>query len=149
MILFMNGLINNIIIPIQSTLSNTYYVSGKVVNIPSIISFLIFSLVNIPINHLLDKRGIRFGLLLGNSIYLVGIAICCLINAAFPFLIIGYLIFSFGQPFIVNVPAKIAAYWFLPENVLLNLVREILQHLYLLEAISLDQVQDLPFQLQL
>jgi len=119
-LLFLNGLINNIITPIQTTLSNTYDVSSKVVNIPSIISFLTFSLANIPVSNLLDKRGIRFGLILGNSIYLAGIVICCFINAAFPLLIVGYLIFSVGQPFIVNIPAKLAAQWFLPENVYYN-----------------------------
>ena len=113
-LLFLNGLINNIITPIQSTLSKTYGVSNKVVNIGSIISFLMFSMVNIPINHILDKRGLRFGLIVGNSIYLVGIIICCFINVAFPLVIVGYLAFSFGQPFVVNVPAKLAAYWFLP-----------------------------------
>ena len=114
MILFLNGLMNNIAIPIQSTLALTYNVSSKLVNIGTIVSFLIFSIANIPSNYLLDKRGLRFGLLLGNSIYFVGIVICCFINVGFPFLIAGYLVFSFGQPFIVNIPAKLATYWFLP-----------------------------------
>ena len=50
----------------------------------------------------------------GISIYAVGIMLVCFLNKAFPLLIIGFLIFSFGQPFILNLSAKIATYWFLP-----------------------------------
>lgn len=89
----------------------------------TILSFLAFLLVNMPANYILDKRGIKFGFMVGNGIYLVGIVLSCCINAGFPFVIGGYLIFVMGQPFILNIPAKIATYWFLPENVRIYLFR--------------------------
>lgn len=113
----LNGLLNNIIIPIASKLSDTYGYSAKIINSPIIVSFLVFSLINIPVNHFLDKRGIKTGYMIGLSFYAVGMLLVCFINKAFPLLIIGYIIFSFGQPFILNLPAKIATYWFFPQNV--------------------------------
>jgi hypothetical protein len=95
-----------------------------VVNLSTIISFLIFLIVNLPANYILDNRGIKFGFLIGNSIYLLGIVLSCCINIGFPFVMIGYLFFTIGQPFILNIPAKIATYWFFPENVQLILLRD-------------------------
>lgn len=113
----LNGLLNNIIIPIQSKLASIYSLNSKVVNIATILSFLAYLIVNLPINYVLDKKGIRFGIIVGNAIYLLGISLSSCVNAGFPFLIIGYLVFVMGQPFILNSPAKIATYWFFPENV--------------------------------
>jgi hypothetical protein len=115
--MILNGLLNNIIIPIASKLSALYGYSTKVVNMGTILSFLIFSLVNIPINYFLDKKGIQIGFRIGLGLYLTGIIFACLVNAAFPLVIVGYIIFTFGQPFILNTPAKIATYWFFPQNV--------------------------------
>lgn len=115
--MILNGLLNNIIIPIASKLSDTYGYSTKIVNVPTIMSFLVFSLINIPVNHFLDKRGIKTGYVIGLSFYSIGMFLVCFLNKAFPMLIIGYIIFSFGQPFILNLPAKIATFWFFPQNV--------------------------------
>lgn len=94
-----------------------YNVSSGVVNSSLIISFLIFSLANIPINHFIDKKGLRFSFAIGTGLYLIGAFFYCLINVSFPLVIVGYSIFSLGQPFILNCPAKIATFWFLPKNV--------------------------------
>lgn len=117
MMMVLNGMLNNIIIPIESTLSNIYGVSSGIVNLSTILSFLVFLIINVPANYILDKRGIKFGYLLGNSLYLIGAVFVCCINIGFPFAIIGYLLFTLGQPFILNAPAKLATYWFFPENV--------------------------------
>jgi fucose permease len=90
-----------------------------VVNISTILSFLTFLLVNIPANYVLDKRGIKFGFLVGNTCYLIGIVLCCCINLDFDFAMVGYLVFTLGQPFILNVPAELATYWFFPQNVMI------------------------------
>ena len=123
--MILNGLLNNIIIPIATKLSIVYSKSTKIINLPTIISFLIFSLINVPVNHFLDKRGVKTGYMIGLSIYALGIFLICFVSKAFPFLIIGFIVFSFGQPFILNLSAKIATYWFLPENVPISLFREL------------------------
>ena len=115
--MIINGLLNNIIIPIAHKLSVLYGQSTKVVNLATILSFLIFSFINIPINYFLDKRGIKIGYRIGLSLYLTGMFFVCLVNVSFPLVIFGYIIFTFGQPFILNTPAKIATYWFFPQNV--------------------------------
>jgi hypothetical protein len=116
-VMLLNGLLNNIIIPIANKLSVIYDKSERIINIPTILSFLVFSIINIPVNHFLDRRGIKNGYLIGLSLYATGMFLTCLVNKFFPLLIVGYIIFSFGQPFILNLPAKISTYWFLPENV--------------------------------
>lgn len=115
--MILNGLLNNLIIPIAHKLSVIYGQSEKIINLPTILSFLIFSLANIPINFLLDRKGIKVGFKMGLSLYLLGMLLVNLINVSFYFVALGYIIFSFGQPFILNTPAKIATYWFFPENV--------------------------------
>ena len=110
----LNGLLNNIIIPIANKLALLYEQSPKVVNLATIMSFLIFSLINIPINYFLDKKGIKMGYRVGIGLYLLGMFFVCLVNVSFPLVIFGYIIFTFGQPFILNTPAKIATYWFFP-----------------------------------
>lgn len=110
----LNGLLNNIIIPIANKLALLYDQSPKVVNLATIMSFLIFSLINIPINYFLDKKGIKMGYSVGIGLYLLGMFFVCLVNVSFPLVIFGYIIFTFGQPFILNTPAKIATYWFFP-----------------------------------
>jgi hypothetical protein len=65
----------------------------------------------------LDKKGVRFGFLIGGTFYALGLFLCSLINKAFALVIVGYAFISLGQPFILNSPAKIATYWFLPKNV--------------------------------
>jgi MFS family permease len=147
LLMLFNGLLNNIIIPLQSRLAVIYDQSNKIVNIATILSFLFFSLMNVPANHILDLRGLRFGFLVGLSFYLVGILMACFVNVAFPMLIAGYLFFTIGQPFILNTPAKIATYWFFPKNVIENLFRELWQLLLWWGPISSDLDWALPFPL--
>ncbi len=122
--MILNGLLNNIIIPIAHKLSVLYGQSTKVVNLATILSFLIFSFINIPINYFLDKKGIKIGYRIGLSLFLAGMFFVCLVNVSFPLVIFGYIIFTFGQPFIANTPAKIATYWFFPQNVTESLFLE-------------------------
>ena len=95
--MILNGLLNNTIIPIAKKIAIVYGTSTKIVNLPIILSFLIFSIINIPVNHFLDKKGIKIGYTIGLSIFVAGMLMICLLNKAFPFLIIGYIVFSFGS----------------------------------------------------
>lgn len=40
-----------------------------------------------------------------------------MVNASFYFVLVGTVLIAAGQPFIINCPAKIAAFWFKKENV--------------------------------
>lgn len=120
--LILNGLANNAIIPIESKMSKIYMVSEGVVSSPIIISFLIFIAVNFPANHIIDTRGLRVSFLIGLTLYSLGLFTFCLVNHGYGWVIVGTIIVSFGQPFILNCPAKIATFWFFPKNVKNNIL---------------------------
>jgi len=42
-------------------------------------------------------------------------------------MIIGTILLGAGQPFLLNSPAKVAAYWFFPKNVNMFKIRELLR----------------------
>ena len=111
--LFINGLANNALIPILHKLKIVYDLSSIYVNAPITVSFLIYSLSNIPANYIVDKMGLRVSFLIGSSLYCLGLGLFTLINHGYFFVIIGSICISLGQPFIVNCPAKTATFWFI------------------------------------
>ena len=67
---------------------------------------------NFPAAIVLDKYGLRVGLLLGTLLTTIGLWLRCLINISFWFPFIGQTLMGIGQPFIYNAPAKVSAIWF-------------------------------------
>lgn len=92
----------------------------------------------------MDHKGPRAGYIIGLSIYVIGMFLVNLINTSFSLALVGYIIFSFGQPFIVNAPAKIATVWFLPENVIIILISDRWQFQFWWEQALLVQEWGLP-----
>ena len=72
----------------------------------------IFILFVFPTNYVLDKGGLKLGVLLGLILTCVGMWVKCLINKAFYWVLIGQFIAALGQPLISCAPAKLAALWF-------------------------------------
>jgi MFS family permease len=101
-----------------------YGVSSTKVSISVILSFVIFCLVNFPANMIIDKRGLRVSFLIGNALYFLGSFCYVLINKSYNFMILGTFFIGVGQPFLINSPAKVAAFWFFPKNVTINISRE-------------------------
>ena len=97
---------------------NDATVSGSV-----ILSFLAFSLFNFPANHVIDAYGLRTSFLIGSVFYSAGTLLYCLINHSYYFVIAGTVMLGIGQPFLLNCPAKVAAFWFFPRNVSLRAFR--------------------------
>lgn len=77
--------------------------------------------MNFPANHFIDKFGLRFSLILGTSLYTIGLFLFSLINDGYHFVLIGAVIVAIGQPFVINCPSKIAAEWFVIDNVQNNI----------------------------
>jgi fucose permease len=75
--------------------------------------------LNFPSNWVLDVKGIKKGIITGTILTAIGAGIRCLANYSFEYLIIGQFLCSFGQPFILNAPTKIATRWFTPQNVII------------------------------
>ena len=114
---FVNGLGNNTVIPIANKISRIYDLPSAYLNSPITASFLVYSMSNFPANFIIDTKGLRFSFLVGSGLYAVGIFMCTLINSGYFFVLIGQILVSLGQPFIVNCPAKVATFWFLSKNV--------------------------------
>jgi MFS family permease len=98
-------------------MTQVYGVSEGMVSTSIILSFLVFSLANFPANHIIDSLGLRTGFLLGTALYAVGALLYLLIDRSYYFVILGTVFMGLGQPFLLNSPAKVAAFWFLPSNV--------------------------------
>lgn len=119
--LLLNGIANNAIIPLEHKMTTLYGLSEFKVSISIMLSFLIFSLCNFPANHIIDSRGLRLSFLLGTGFYSIGLLLYTLINSSYYYVILGTVCLGIGQPFLLNCPAKVAAFWFFPKNVRLPL----------------------------
>jgi FLVCR family feline leukemia virus subgroup C receptor-related protein len=62
---------------------------------------------------------------LGSAFTIAGAWVRIAVNSSFTWVIIGQTLNGIGQPFILNSPAKIAAVWFKPENVVLTNIYKI------------------------
>ena len=118
MMLIVNGLANNTVIPIATKLTEVYEISDAYVSAPVILSFLVYSLMNFPANHIIDTKGLRFSFLLGSFLFMVGVFLYAMINKGFHFTLIASICVAIGQPFIINCPAKVATFWFFDRNVI-------------------------------
>ena len=72
----------------------------------------IFVITVFPSNIVLDKGGLRVGVLLGVFLTSVGMWMKCLINVSPIYVLVGQLIAACGQPLISCAPAKLAALWY-------------------------------------
>lgn len=115
--LFLNGIASNAIAPLENRMTIIYSVSEKIVILSITLSFIVFFLANFPANRLIDRKGIRFSICLGAGLYFVGFVFYLLINASYYLVIVGTIFMGIGQPFLINLPAKIASQWFYPKNV--------------------------------
>ena len=114
---FINGLANNAIIPIASKIAKVYDISETYTNSPVLASFLVYSLMNFPANHIIDQRGLRLSFIIGTFLYAFGLILFTMINKGYYWVLIGAIFVAIGQPFVINCPAKIAAFWFSAANV--------------------------------
>jgi FLVCR family feline leukemia virus subgroup C receptor-related protein len=111
------GLANNAVIPLEHKMTQVYGVSEGRVSTSIILSFLVFSLANFPANHIIDTHGLRVAFLTGTALYTAGMLLYLLIDSSYFFVIAGTVLMGLGQPFLMNSPAKVAAFWFFPKNV--------------------------------
>ena len=102
--------------PITSDLKYFYNTSDFMISSTSLMYLVFYMPSNFPSNYILDKYGIRAGVTIGTILTLGGAWLRILVNDSFYYVILGSFISSIGQPLIFNTPAKIAAYWFKPEN---------------------------------
>ena len=102
--------------PITSDLESLYGYSYLTISLSSLIYMFTFIPMNFPGDYIMDHLGLRIGMCIGVLLTIIGAWIRILVNENFLYVLLGQLVASFGQPFIMNSPSKIAATWFNPEN---------------------------------
>ncbi len=68
--------------------------------------------VNFPSVSIINKWGLRYGIIIGITLTTIGLWLRCLINIHFIFVIIGQTLLAIAFPFTFNAPAKLSANWF-------------------------------------
>ena len=77
---------------------------------------VIFIFVNYPSNIVIDKKGLRVAVTLGMALTTLGTIIKCLVNKSFIWVIVGQVCAALGQPLLAIAPAKLATYWYGPNE---------------------------------
>lgn len=98
--------------PVAQQIVDNFGETTTVVNIVSYSFYVIFILFSFPSNYVIDVQGCRRGMLIGTLLTTIGMIIKCFINYGFYIAIIGQVFAAVGQPFLINMPAKLAAVWF-------------------------------------
>ena len=68
--------------------------------------------MNFPCVYVVEKFGLRWGVIGGILSTVLGFWIRCFINQSFYFALIGQIIVALGQPLLYNSPAKVTTNWF-------------------------------------
>jgi len=100
--------------PISVKVEDYYHVTAFWVNFLSLLFFVIYVPGAFLASWILDHFGLRIGILTGTGLLAIGSIVRML--GSFPdmfyLVCIGQAICAWGQPFIQNSPAKVAAIWF-------------------------------------
>eukprot|EP01064_Diplonema_japonicum_P037002 TRINITY_DN8560_c0_g1_i1.p1 TRINITY_DN8560_c0_g1~~TRINITY_DN8560_c0_g1_i1.p1 ORF type:complete len:468 (+),score=45.93 TRINITY_DN8560_c0_g1_i1:28-1431(+) len=91
-----------------------YEVSTTWIDILSMLFMFWYLPVNFPACWVLEKYGLRTGVLFGSGLGFIGagLRIVGMSKATFPAVVIGQSLVAIGQPFLLNAPAKVSAMWF-------------------------------------
>jgi len=107
--------------PIQSNLIDIYGQSIYMVTFCTrIIGNVLTPILNFPANYLLDKYGLKFGVLVANVATLGALWVSTLCNHSFMYLMIGQVLAAIGHAFLLSVPQKISVVWYAPEGRVLS-----------------------------
>eukprot|EP00347_Sterkiella_histriomuscorum_P001701 403371011 len=98
--------------PLSDVLKSTYGVSIFVINYMSQVFMVVFVPMNFPSVAALDKRGLRFGIVIGITLTCLGCWMRCLINYSFYWALAGQTVLAICQPFLLNAPPKLSGNWF-------------------------------------
>jgi FLVCR family MFS transporter 7 len=94
-----------------------YGVSDLLVQLCSVVFMIAFVPVVFPSNYVLDVFGLRSGVLAGSVLTFTGGMLRVGAFSSFYWILAGQTLAAIGQPFLINGPAKLAAFWFRPDMV--------------------------------
>eukprot|EP00735_Rhodelphis_limneticus_P012634 TRINITY_DN5950_c0_g1::TRINITY_DN5950_c0_g1_i1::g.9952::m.9952 TRINITY_DN5950_c0_g1::TRINITY_DN5950_c0_g1_i1::g.9952 ORF type:complete len:434 (+),score=78.02,sp/Q28FF3/MFS7A_XENTR/38.46/4e-92,MFS_1/PF07690.11/3.6e-31,MFS_1/PF07690.11/1.9e+03,MFS_2/PF13347.1/4.3e-07,MFS_2/PF13347.1/4.6e+02,Nodulin-like/PF06813.8/0.00011,Nodulin-like/PF06813.8/3.9,OATP/PF03137.15/19,OATP/PF03137.15/0.0023,SPC25/PF06703.6/0.063,NADH_oxidored/PF08040.6/15,NADH_oxidored/PF08040.6/30 TRINITY_DN5950_c0_g1_i1:108-1409( len=104
--------------PIASSTEDYYDISSTVVNLLSMAFMICYIPLGFTSCWVLDTKGLRWGVLIGASLNILGAWVRYLSSTAsskdteLGVLFLGQILAACAQPFILNAPTKLAAVWF-------------------------------------
>lgn len=72
----------------------------------------LFLPMNFPCVYVLEKWGLRWGVIGGIISTMIGLWLRCFINTSFYIALVGQIVMALGQPLLYNAPAKVTTNWF-------------------------------------
>lgn len=104
---------------ISSSIEIMYNTSTFMVTANSLIHMLLHFPLSFPANYVVDKYGIKAGVIVAGIFLLIGSWIRCLVNVnggSFGFSIVGAICVGTANPFIINSLNKVSSNWFYPSQ---------------------------------
>lgn len=105
---------------VAPAISEIYNVSGLEVNANSLFFPIMYVIMILPANYIIDEKGLKLGTLLCKSIYILGqflmclgLTLRCLINYHFYYFLVGTFLCSVGFCFTTSAANRFPNVWFL------------------------------------
>ncbi|CAG9816182.1 unnamed protein product [Phaedon cochleariae] len=99
---------------IANLIAKYFDISSSIVHMTGTIFFIIFILLFLPINYLIQKYSLRVTIIVSSTLTFAGILVklfCC-DASKFYVLLIGQGICACGQVYVLSIPSKLASVWF-------------------------------------
>ncbi|CAH1170462.1 unnamed protein product [Phaedon cochleariae] len=104
---------------VANVMTKYYNVSSSAVHTTGTIFFVIYILLFLPVNYLIEKYSLRVTAIVSSTLTFIGILVkvfCC-DPSRFFVVLIGQGICAFGQVYVTSIPSKLSATWFGPNEV--------------------------------
>lgn len=100
------------IAPLFLLVEDLYDVGPLMVNLMSYSFMVLYLPMNFPCVYVVEKFGLRIGVIGGIVSTAVGLWLRCFINTSFYIALVGQIVMALGQPLLYNTPAKVTTNWF-------------------------------------
>lgn len=128
----------NTLNPIATLLSEIYNEPVSIINLGGLLYILMHPFFTFPAAYVIDRKGVRSGIIVGSVLSLLGLSLRMLINNGFWIVIVGQVLAGIGRPFILNCQAKVSANWFrASKRVRRRLFRVVSRRYWLLSSMCL------------
>ena len=97
--------------PIVEELSEAYGVTKTLVKLTALVFMVSHPLFTMLANWVVESLGLKIGLNIGSTLVIVGLGLRILVNYSFWWMILGSVVCSAGNVFVLNTPAKVASNW--------------------------------------
>ena len=82
----------------------------------ALLFFTLYPFTSLVANYVLDEKGLRISVLIGAITTVIGLWIRTFCDQSFWLIFAGQFLGALGQPFLLNIPPKLSANWFPPNE---------------------------------